>query len=368
MDDYILSLEPFQRHIFINLLINPQHELGGAYKMSSSFLAYITGYENVQVIETLNKFQEDGKIIFRDGWIILKSYFKHNNIAGNYAKGVISNVSNAPEWVQQEVFQNLVDSGDIADEFYRQEWFIERSGNDSQGLSNVSKRSTNSSQRSINSSKHSTNVGINRNRNRNRNRNGNRNGKEEIEKEREREEGADAPTQHTRFSSSEPLRKNSSKSKQPSKAKTPQTFDDVVEELANDETYKGIAVRTEAQKAKQWIKGHPGRKLTKQFFIRWLNRCDREFDINDDQMHQSNPYGVYSPEDSGSIPYSYVPFAVEIELAVITNGTQGTPSLTMPELYQRKKAIFIETWGDRGKEDIEAFEKTDEYRERFCEN
>lgn len=43
--------------------------------------------------------------------------------------------------------------------------------------------------------------------------------------------------------------------------------------FSGDPGYKGIDIEVELSRAKRWCVEHPGRKLTRRFFLGWLNRC-----------------------------------------------------------------------------------------------
>lgn len=56
---------------------------------------------------------------------------------------------------------------------------------------------------------------------------------------------------------------------------------DFVKSLQESEAYKGIDVRREFEKAKQWILAQGGRRqFTKRFFVNWLNRVEQPITIN----------------------------------------------------------------------------------------
>ncbi len=61
------------------------------------------------------------------------------------------------------------------------------------------------------------------------------------------------------------------------------TQEELIQNLTQEPAYSHINIKHEVQKAVVWLGGHPGRKLTRNFMIRWLNKIDV-------------PIKVYQPE------------------------------------------------------------------------
>jgi len=57
------------------------------------------------------------------------------------------------------------------------------------------------------------------------------------------------------------------------------------------EAYEHVNVRREYAKATEWLKTKPGRKMTKQFFVNWLNRVEAPAAVK--QEPEEDPYKYY---------------------------------------------------------------------------
>jgi hypothetical protein len=82
-DTYIQGLRPTERLLFIFLLSNEQVNMTGAYEMNFGYMQYCTGIGQADIITTLEKFQQDRKIAYVDGYVVLLNHLKYQN----YSKG-----------------------------------------------------------------------------------------------------------------------------------------------------------------------------------------------------------------------------------------------------------------------------------------
>jgi hypothetical protein len=78
-DSYISNLDPSEKLIFIYLITNPCTNISGVYQIPVKRISLDTGLEKDMVIKILERFQNDQKIIYRDGWISIKNFIKHQN-------------------------------------------------------------------------------------------------------------------------------------------------------------------------------------------------------------------------------------------------------------------------------------------------
>lgn len=63
-------------------------------------------------------------------------------------------------------------------------------------------------------------------------------------------------------------------SKSRTKRQAPAVDSDFIATLKNNQAYRGIDIDREHGKAIAWLSANPGRRMTRQFFINWLNRCN----------------------------------------------------------------------------------------------
>ena len=78
-DEWFLDLEPDQKLLFIYLFSNDLTSLSGIYKIAKKVIAFETGLELKYVIDTLSKFEKDGRVYYRDGMVWVKHLRKYHS-------------------------------------------------------------------------------------------------------------------------------------------------------------------------------------------------------------------------------------------------------------------------------------------------
>ena len=79
-DPYIVSLDPIEKLLFIYFLANPLTNVAGIYEITLKRIAFDTGIDRDTVLKILDRFEEAGKIYYRDGYVIIKNFIKHQAI------------------------------------------------------------------------------------------------------------------------------------------------------------------------------------------------------------------------------------------------------------------------------------------------
>lgn len=100
-DDYISSLEPEGKLLFLYLITNPDTSICGIYQLPIKIMAADTGIENTDIEKLLQQFERDEKIIFRNGWIAIRNFIKHQKQSENendkINRGIQLALENCPE-------------------------------------------------------------------------------------------------------------------------------------------------------------------------------------------------------------------------------------------------------------------------------
>lgn len=103
-DKYIANLDPSEKLVFIYLLTNHLTNICGIYEINLKQIGFDTGIDKDMVQKILNRFEKDGKILYRDGWLAIKNWIKHQSDKGNVIKGIESGFSISPkdlvDWVK----------------------------------------------------------------------------------------------------------------------------------------------------------------------------------------------------------------------------------------------------------------------------
>ena len=79
-DTYICTLDPSEKLLFLYLLTNPLTNICGIYEISMKRIVFDTGFNQETVERILARFERDGKVLYRSGWVAMKNFIKHQNL------------------------------------------------------------------------------------------------------------------------------------------------------------------------------------------------------------------------------------------------------------------------------------------------
>lgn len=87
-DSYIVSLDPVEKLLFIYFLTNPLTNIIGIYEITIRRIAFDTGIDKDMVLKILDRFELDKKIRYKNGWIVVKNFIKHQKDSPSINKGI----------------------------------------------------------------------------------------------------------------------------------------------------------------------------------------------------------------------------------------------------------------------------------------
>ena len=87
-DNYIIEKDPIEKLIFLYLLTNTLTNIIGIYEISINRIAFDTGIDKDMVIKILERFEADDKAKYKNGWIALKNFTKHQKNNPKINKGI----------------------------------------------------------------------------------------------------------------------------------------------------------------------------------------------------------------------------------------------------------------------------------------
>lgn len=119
-DDYVMELSPNEKLLFLYLITNTLTDLCGAYQITLKRISFDTGLKIAKIQEILTRLEVDRKVAYREGWILIKNFGKHQSGASpNIAKGVERSLSACPDWIKQTLskgFETLLDENALLPE------------------------------------------------------------------------------------------------------------------------------------------------------------------------------------------------------------------------------------------------------------
>ena len=105
-DNYIINLDPVEKLMFLYFLTNPLTNLCGIYEISLRRIAFDTGIDKEMVLKILARFEKDGRIAYKNGYVFLKNFVKHQSWHPNLIAGLRRELAEIPEKVL-EGFETL---------------------------------------------------------------------------------------------------------------------------------------------------------------------------------------------------------------------------------------------------------------------
>lgn len=100
-DTYVIDLDPVQKLLFLYFLTNPRTSLAGVYEISIREVAFDTGIDKDMVEKILNKFMVDEKMYYKNGWIVLYNFVKHQRLNPSIVRGIEKAVEELPDWLKE---------------------------------------------------------------------------------------------------------------------------------------------------------------------------------------------------------------------------------------------------------------------------
>lgn len=85
-DEFIASISPNAKLLYLYLLTNERTTLCGIYRLPIQYLYFETGLNKPQIDKSMQELAP--KIIYKDGWIVIKNFSKHQSNSPKIAAGV----------------------------------------------------------------------------------------------------------------------------------------------------------------------------------------------------------------------------------------------------------------------------------------
>lgn len=103
-DSYIEDLCPHGKLLFIYLITTPLTNIAGSFEITVKKMADQTGLGRDEINELLAKFEADGKLIYRDRWLLMVNAIEHQNTENAKIRtGIATIINESPQWVRDVV-------------------------------------------------------------------------------------------------------------------------------------------------------------------------------------------------------------------------------------------------------------------------
>ena len=96
-DNYIVKLKPREKLLFLYFLTNPQTNICGIYEIDIRRIAFDTAIRRDRVAKMLEKFEEDSKIKYENGWIAIRNFIRYQADNPKIRAGICYELATKPE-------------------------------------------------------------------------------------------------------------------------------------------------------------------------------------------------------------------------------------------------------------------------------
>lgn len=100
-DNYVYNLDPTQKLIFLYLLTNSHANIAGVYELNERKAANETGIDREMILKIIDKFMQDGKVYYADGYVILRNFIRHQSLNPKIMIGIQKIIETLPENVRK---------------------------------------------------------------------------------------------------------------------------------------------------------------------------------------------------------------------------------------------------------------------------
>jgi hypothetical protein len=99
-DDWFVELDALEQHLFIYFLTNSYSNIAGIYQIPLRKIAFESGMDQEKVKKILGRFDNDGKVFYEQGWLVMKNWQKHQMLNPNQTQAVVSTINALPDWLK----------------------------------------------------------------------------------------------------------------------------------------------------------------------------------------------------------------------------------------------------------------------------
>lgn len=103
-DAWFSELDQIEQLVFIYLLTNPATNISGVYELSLRTICTHTKLEKMLIQEMFERFAKANKVMYVDGWVILKNFLRHQNLKNSKIRsGVEAELGNVPDSILENI-------------------------------------------------------------------------------------------------------------------------------------------------------------------------------------------------------------------------------------------------------------------------
>ena len=102
---YIRKLKPVEKLLYLYFITNPLTNISGVYQIDKERMAFDSGIKIKEIDTILQKLQADGKIFYKDGWLVVRNFIKHQNFSNiKIQEGINRELRKSPPELKQYIY------------------------------------------------------------------------------------------------------------------------------------------------------------------------------------------------------------------------------------------------------------------------
>jgi hypothetical protein len=107
-DAYTSNLDPIEKLMFLYFLTNTSTNISGIYEIPLKKIANETGIDKDMVEKIISRFEKDHKIYYREGWVGIVNFIKHQNQKSpQVMKGIERELEDVPGEIKGLVLEGM---------------------------------------------------------------------------------------------------------------------------------------------------------------------------------------------------------------------------------------------------------------------
>lgn len=108
-DEWIQSLDPSEKLLYLYYMTNTLTNIAGVYKITERRVSFDTGFNISTIQHIMQKFDKSGKVFRHGEWVVLPTWAKHQKVSerDNNRKGIDAILKSLPD----DVFSFIVEKG-----------------------------------------------------------------------------------------------------------------------------------------------------------------------------------------------------------------------------------------------------------------
>lgn len=107
-DSFVADLDPSEKLLFVYCITSPNLSLCGIYEIPLKYIAIETGLDRDMVPKIFARFEEQKKIMYRDGWLCVLNYPKYQSFKGEKLEIALKREIKA---VPKDILDEFIESG-----------------------------------------------------------------------------------------------------------------------------------------------------------------------------------------------------------------------------------------------------------------